>query len=307
MYDTKWFLKRMRESHPNDYEEYVLCSKYINSHTKVTMYHNVCKTYFEITPNSFISGRGCNECHIQGRNKNNMLSIDEANSRMPEGVYIIPPYKGMIPLNTVHCTRCGETYEASPHGIIRRGHCTRCTDRYRRSTLEFSNELFHLSNGEYSLIGSYFGANKKVKIKHIKCGTIYEVTPHNFKHGRRCPKCSYSNGEIVVEKILNDNSIRYEHPKTFPDLMDKNKLHYDFYLSEYNLLIEYQGKQHYGSVKYFGGEQSYAKQKAHDEMKKKYAFDNGYSFIAIPYTCSNYEEIHAYINDKLINIGKPRV
>jgi len=307
MYNNTWFLKRMRESHPKDYNEYVLCSDYINSHTKVTLYHKKCKSYIEITPNSFISGRGCKECHNHDRDCSNMLSLEEANSRLPKGVSIVPPYKGLIPLNTIHCSICGETYKASPHDIIRRGVCSRCTGRYHRSSLDFAKEVSYLSNNEYSLVGPYLGANVKTKVKHLKCGTVYEVTPHNFKHGKRCPNCISSSGEHEIMKILEDRKLSYEHPKIFTELTDIKPLHFDFYVPEYNLLIEYQGVQHYMPVDHFGGVQEYSKQRLHDVMKREYAIEHGYNFIAIPYKNKSYTEISEYIDSKLINIGKPRV
>ena len=46
---------------------------------------------------------------------------------------------------------------------------------------------------------------------------------------------------------------------------------YDFYLPQYNLLIEYQGEQHERPIEFFGGEERFKIQKEHDKRKKEYA------------------------------------
>ena len=49
-----------------------------------------------------------------------------------------------------------------------------------------------------------------------------------------------------ISQYLMSNNINYEPQKTFDSLKGVNNglLSYDFYLSEYNLLIEFQGQQH---------------------------------------------------------------
>lgn len=60
-------------------------------------------------------------------------------------------------------------------------------------------------------------------------------------------------------------------------------LRFDFYLSDYNILIEYNGKQHYYSIPYFGGEDTLKRQKVNDAIKEKYCQDNNIKLIRIPY------------------------
>ena len=73
--------------------------------------------------------------------------------------------------------------------------------------------------------------------------------------------------------------------KTFDGLVGfkDSLLSYDFYLPDYNKLIEYQGKQHEYAVDWFGGEKQLEKQKAYDALKREYAKINGYDLIEIWY------------------------
>ena len=47
--------------------------------------------------------------------------------------------------------------------------------------------------------------------------------------------------------------------------------------------IEFNGRQHYESIAYFGGDEHFQIQKKHDEIKRQYCQDNGIYLLVIPY------------------------
>ena len=138
-------------------------------------------------------------------------------------------------------------------------------------------------------------AMAKLKVKHNKCGNIYKVTPSNFLRGYRCPYCNSPKGEVAISKILDNLNINYEAQKTFDDLKDKSYLSYDFYIPNQNILIEYQGIQHYEPVDIFGGEGAFISQQKHDKMKLDYAKEHGYNLITVPYTEDSLSKIKKYL------------
>lgn len=89
------------------------------------------------------------------------------------------------------------------------------------------------------------GSNKKV---HWICEKSHEweAKINQRVRGSGCPKCRCSKGEKKIDSFLKEKEITFIYEKTFSDLKGtKNRvLSYDFYLPEYNLLIEYQGEQH---------------------------------------------------------------
>jgi very-short-patch-repair endonuclease len=93
-----------------------------------------------------------------------------------------------------------------------------------------------------------------------------------------------SAGEKLIEFWLNKNSIDYEKQKTFDGCKNRRKLRYDFYLPNQNVLIEYDGRQHFVSVKSFGGENGFKTTQINDKIKTEYAVNNGYNLLRIPYT-----------------------
>jgi len=78
---------------------------------------------------------------------------------------------------------------------------------------------------------------------------------------------------------------------TIEEFMNKAQK-YDFYMPKYNVLIEYNGLQHYKHVDYWHKNgQTLKKQQYRDSIKKKYALSHGYRFLVIKYNDKNIEEI----------------
>lgn len=68
----------------------------------------------------------------------------------------------------------------------------------------------------------------------------------------------------------------------FQYLKDKNSLSYDFYIPDKNVLIEYNGIQHYKNISFFyKTEHDWHRQLHHDWMKRKYARKNNIKLLII--------------------------
>lgn len=167
--------------------------------------------------------------------------------------------------------------------------------KINRNATAFYNYVSNTTKGEYTVVGKYTGATNKVKIKHNKCGHVYEITPSYFKGGNRCPQCNQSQGEEMIRHILDMYHILYVPQKKFGDLRDKSYLSYDFYIPSQNILIEYQGRQHYQPIDYFGGEARFKNQQKHDQMKLDYAKEYGYTLITVPYIEDTFSKIKKYL------------
>ena len=57
----------------------------------------------------------------------------------------------------------------------------------------------------------------------------------------------------------------------------------DFFLNAFNLLIEYDGIQHFEPVSHFGGEEGFLKRQEKDREKEMYCKENGIDILRIPY------------------------
>jgi hypothetical protein len=144
--------------------------------------------------------------------------------------------------------------------------------------------------------------SKNLELICPKCNQIFLTSYNSFisVKGQYCPSCSksQSNGEFKISNFLNEHKINFISEYCFSDCKDINSLPFDFYLPEINVCIEYQGKQHYEPVEFFGGEERFKIQQRHDNIKKKYCKNNNIKFICIPYTELN--NISTILESKLL-------
>lgn len=85
----------------------------------------------------------------------------------------------------------------------------------------------------------------------------------------------------VSEKRLYD-MIKRDYPDCIYQYKDKDILgrqSYDIYIPSKRIGIEYQGIQHFESVKYFGGREKYREQKRLDKRKRDISRDNGITLL----------------------------
>lgn len=120
-----------------------------------------------------------------------------------------------------------------------------------------------------------------------QCGNEYVASYGALSHNKTlyCGECmcSESIGEKTIRSYLEFRQINFEQEYRFDDCKDIKPLPFDFYLSDYNVCIEYQGRQHYEVVNKFGGEDAFAYRKKHDLIKKEYCFNNNIELLEIPY------------------------
>jgi hypothetical protein len=108
-----------------------------------------------------------------------------------------------------------------------------------------------------------------------------------------CPECSLPKGEKRIRDWLINNDIVFSSQKEFKGLIGINGglLSYDFYLSEQNILIEYQGEFHDGKANEYVKE-NLEKQQEHDIRKKEFAKKHNIHLLEIWYwDFNNIEEI----------------
>lgn len=147
-----------------------------------------------------------------------------------------------------------------------------------------------------------FGSGKKVWWKcnnnHEWITSVDDLVGNINDGGNGCALCSSSNGENKIKNILDQMNITYEIQKTFDDCKDTKKLRFDLYIPKYNVLIEYDGMQHFKPIKFFGGIERFNGLKIKDKIKSEYAAKNNIPLLRIPYTKFDLieEEIKSFLN-----------
>lgn len=160
----------------------------------------------------------------------------------------------------------------------------KCHDSLRLGRDEFVRRAkeTHGSRYDYSQTG-YINLDTKAKIICSVHGAFWQ-TPGAHLAGQGCPLCAgKSRGEERIAEILKAEGVDFLQNHTFPDLKDEARLQYDFYIPSRNLLIEYNGIQHYKAIAFFGGEKQLHLQRHHDWLKRRYARKHRIRLLAIPY------------------------
>ena len=131
----------------------------------------------------------------------------------------------------------------------------------------------------------HMGSGKTYEWKCPSCGKrfnkrILDVT----QYGMSCDLCSsaFSKNERLVSIILTKINENYITQKEFSDCRIKQPLPFDFYLPQYNMVIETHGMQHYEEVKFYRTNEHTLKS---DKIKKEYCKDNNIQYCEI--NCSS--------------------
>jgi hypothetical protein len=125
-----------------------------------------------------------------------------------------------------------------------------------------------------------------------------EFTQYPYSHiaGNGCPKCNASKGELKIHSVLKNMKVSYQSQKTFDDCVNPytgRKLKFDFYIPSKNLLIEYDGRQHFlisQLGKYKMTKYDLAGNQFRDSIKTEYARKNNIELLRIPYVQQGYIE-----------------
>lgn len=290
--NTEEFIGKVRKVHGDKYD-YSLVD-YKNNKTVVKI---ICPEHgiFEQIPNSHLSGRGCPVCRRESFLSNTEGFIEKARKVHGDKYdYSLVEYKNYKSIIKIICSEHG-IIETTPNYHLRGVGCVKCAGVYRPDTEEFIEKTrkIHGNKYNYSLV-DYKKNKSNVKIICPEHG-VFEQIPNSHLKGMGCPECGKKSlGEQAIAEILNSQNVKYEREKKFPGLRYSDKINsiprFDFYLTDHKCCIEFQGRQHYEPIDFFGGEERLAEQQRCDKIKRDYCKRHGIKLVEIRYD-ENVEEI----------------
>lgn len=164
-----------------------------------------------------------------------------------------------------------------------------------------------------AVISNYVRSDEKLDIQCGKCNTIYKTPFHSFKsYWVRCPCNTKSIGEKRIEYYLKENNINYIEQKQFDNCRNKLPLRFDFYLPDYDLLIEFDGSFHFIAIDEFGGTKTLEDRQTSDIIKNIYCIENNKKLLRISYNNIKTLEkrIAEYLeneNHRIIEFSSPHI
>jgi very-short-patch-repair endonuclease/protein-arginine kinase activator protein McsA len=274
--------------------------KYKNAHTLIDIICDIHEV-FTIRPYAHLQGSGCMKCgnlstakkkttspenYIQKAKKKHKEKYDYTKTKYVkscEFVLITCPEHGDFSiragnhLNGQGCPECGE---------IKRADSRRDT---KEDFVEKANKV-HNNRYDYTLT-VYKGAHVQVITTCPGCGPFKQKPSDHIGSKSGCPLCVdqlNSRGVKRIESFLLEQNYKFIREKTFPSLKStktgNKSFRFDFYLQEHDILIEFDGMQHFKSIAKWGGEKTYQALRENDALKNEWAQVHGYKLIRIKYT-----------------------
>lgn len=287
---------------------YVVVGEYVNNKTKIAIKHTKCNQTYLVKPKGFLDGNRCPHCRnkLRGAKPKSQQQFESEVMEKTAGEYtVIGQYSGVLNKVEIRHNTCGNSWGVTPNKFLSVGiRCPTCArlssaQSQMYSTKEFTQKVEERFPNEYTIMSEYVGSQKKVLVKHLPCGHEWWIKASHLLSQNMCPYCKSSKGEALTRQCLTTLGLHFIEQKTFPNLLYKKRLSYDFYIPSKNTLIEYQGKQHYEPIDFFGGTERFLAQQNKNNIKRRYAEEHGLHLLEIPYSINTFDSILAYLEKNI--------
>ena len=281
---------------------------------------NVCGNILEKTPNSMFY-YGCKYCCKKEKTKRclmyaqqKILDLETIRERVKKRYgdeYVIltrdEDYCNCKTHVKILHNKCGREFKATPSNLLSGYRCSNCAKEYNRQTIyrllseknlksknSFKDKVSNLYNNKIIVNNEDYIKDKIPINAYCIYHGVFKTTPNRLLHGSGCPKCLQTKLERTIEQILLDKNIVFDYQRKF-QWLGQQKL--DFYLPDYNIAIECQGKQHFKPVEYFGGDKTFIRGQELDKRKYNLCKENNVKLLY--YT--EEKEYNEFLGDKLYN------
>lgn len=197
----------------------------------------------------------------------------------------------------------------TPHNHYAGKGCSKCAriTRGRKQTNKAKENFVYIASNihnnkyDYSKV-KYIKSSIKVCIVCTEHGDFYKTPNKHISSKQGCPKC-LSTESYKLEDLDNlYNGMIKE--KRFNDLKDKKPLSYDRFLPSLNLLIEYDGEQHFRYKEFWHKNIiAFIQYKWRDHIKTEYAYTNKINLLRISYKENHIQEFNYMLDLVNDNIG----
>lgn len=231
---------------------------------------------------------GCQHCI--GRNDDENIVLAEMYAANPY-IELLEPYQGRAKRIKMKCTKHNVESTKTPYEVVCGKGCYLCgleklSVRQRKPEDEFVKEL----HDKYPNIDLVSGYTAKTEYADFYCNICKASWTDiaDYVSRRGCPRCNGASVESQIGEILQQYKINYIPQYSFNDCRDQRALPFDYYIPDCNVLIEYDGEQHYKPRNFGGISDEEAKEnfkitQFHDKIKTEYCINNNIPLIRIPY------------------------
>lgn len=233
------------------------------------------------------------------------------------GYTLLSEYKQANAHLNIKCPNNHE-YPASWSKFMRGRRCPICAKDNKRKQVEKQVNNFlektesFLLEHKLKLIEQSSYVNRNVSELIVKCENDHTTTiKYSQLYDNYIPFCTIceislnkSSGEREMSKTIQGLDVEFEtewHFNKHPQLKGTGTtyLRFDFFLPDYNLVIEYDGEQHFKDIPHWSSLKSLQRR---DQIKNQFCLDNNIRLLRIPYTIKPTEELILYYINKNFTI-----
>lgn len=296
------FVTKCKEIHGDLYDYSLVDYKNVNSKIKI-----ICKTHgiFEQRCDHHLEGKHCRHCKFDQKSKFRKYTREEFieqckikhNNFYTYENTSYDKIKGRIEIT---CPTHGAFTQIADKHLNGGDGCPNCkivkVANAKRIPFEQHIKDFiavHGNKYDYSKAKPVDSIKEKIYIICKLHGGFRQILQIH-KNGANCPKCKLqSKNEYFIIDFLTKNNISFTYQKQFDDCVNTvtgRRLRFDFYLEEHNLIIEYDGVQHFKIIDHWGGVDGLEMRKKLDTIKDEYCKNKDIKILRIHYK-ENVEEL----------------
>lgn len=277
---------------------FILIGEYKNTKTNVEFKCKVCGDINKKRPGHILSGSGCSKCSgiKKKSHKEYITDLLEIN----RNIICIGEYKSASKKIKHKCLICNFISDYIPNNLLRGQGCSKCANNQKLTTKEYELKL---ENKEKRIIVTDEYRGRSVKIQHLclVCNSKFYGRPSDIlkSKSKSCPTCSSSsNGESIIINYLESNNLDYIKQYRNSECKNKRPLPFDFYIPKLNVIVEFDGIQHFYPNRFGADDYEFFKIKTNDDIKNSWCLKNNIKLIRIPYFEIN--RIVEILDDRLL-------
>lgn len=300
--DTNWFIIEAKKIH-GDYYNYNK-SLYENCEKHLIITCPIHGDFLQIPNNHINMKQGCRECgYIKSfdREFKSVYSEQEIDDLLfNKNIKRLSKYTFTNKKIDLKCIICSHEWSPRCSAVIGKADqgCPVCNKRMWSSE-DVDNHLIE-NNIKIKRIGEFKNINDKISWQCLKCNDMLEIRVANVvcpSVMAGCSNCNRNKNEGFVRDFLRKNNLKSEKLKIKLPI-SKGFAKPDFYIASMNLIIEYNGGQHYKLVRLNGmslekAEENFKYQVVRDQQLRDYCGENDINLLEI--------DGRKYKNGKLIN------
>lgn len=255
----------------------------------------ICKIHgkFEVRPDNHYR-TNCPKCHCKNKNQNkwNTEKFIEHCKKIHKNKYDYSLVKYNSTNSVKIICKIHGIFEQSAISHIKGHGCSLCSKNKKFSKEKLLEEFrkLHGDKYEYEFLEKY-DLNSYINVFCKNHGWFKQkIRKHLI--GRGCRTCNMSSSENIIRKFLIDKNINFIKNYKFDDCIYKQALHFDFYLKDKNMVIEFDGEQHYIRYRWENDDEELKIRQLRDGIKNKYCYDKNIKMLRIKWNENLIEKLN---------------